>query len=173
MHKKVNAGKNFNTAENVKIHEPHMLTVGDDVSFYYGVYVEPCGKEITIGSNTHFAPYCVIYGPLSVGENCAFAAHVTLASVAHSHADPDIPMVKQPTDQRGITVEDNVWIGANAVVTPGVTIGTGSIIGAGAVVTKDVEPYSVMGGVPARLIRKRKPDSANKKTSAENSKTAD
>ncbi len=51
--------------------------------------------------------------------------------------------------------EDNVWIGANAVVVPGVRIGTGSIIGAGAVVTKDVEPYSIMGGVPAKLIRKR------------------
>ncbi|HOO26508.1 MAG TPA: DapH/DapD/GlmU-related protein [Clostridiales bacterium] len=76
--------------------------------------------------------------------------------VAHSYTDPDTPIVDQPTDQRKITIEDNVWIGANAVITPGITIGTGSIIGAGAVVTKDVEPYSVMGGVPAKLIRKRK-----------------
>ncbi len=150
------AGKNFRTAEMVKISQPHLLSVGDNVSLYYGVYVEPCDKEITIGSNTHFAPYCVLYGPLSVGENCAIAAHVVLASVAHSYADPDTPMVKQPTNQQKITLEDNVWIGANAVITPGVTIGTGSIVGAGAVVTKDVPPYSVVGGVPAKLIKMRK-----------------
>ncbi len=152
----IKKGKNFNSDDNVKIYQPHLVSVGDNVSLYYGVYIEPCDKEITIGSNTHFAPYCVMYGPLSVGDNCAIAAHVTLASVAHSHADPDTPMVEQATDRRKITIEDNVWIGANAVITPGITIGTGSIIGAGAVVTKDVEPYSVMGGVPARLIRKRK-----------------
>jgi galactoside O-acetyltransferase len=149
-------GKNFNCAETVQINQPHLVTVGDDVSFYHGTYIEPCDREISIGSNTHFAPYCVLYGPLSVGDNCAVAAHVVLACVAHSHADVNVPFVDQPTDRRQITVEDNVWIGANAVVTPGVTIGTGSIIGAGAVVTKDVEPYSVMGGVPAKLIRKRK-----------------
>ncbi|NLP48049.1 MAG: acyltransferase [Clostridiales bacterium] len=156
MLEQLRTGKNFNSDDNVKICQPHLVSMGDNVSFYYGVYIEPCDKEITIGSNTHFAPYCVIYGPLSVGDNCAIAAHVTLASVAHSHADPNRPMVEQATDQRKIIIEDDVWIGANAVVTPGITIGRGSIIGAGAVVTKDVEPYSVMGGVPARLIRKRK-----------------
>lgn len=150
------AGKNFRTADHVKIHQPHLVSVGDNVALNYGVYVEPCDQEVTIGSDTHFAPYCVLYGPLSVGNNCAVAAHVVLASVAHSYADPDTPMIQQPTNQKKITLEDNVWIGANAVITPGITIGTGSIIGAGAVVTKDVEPYSVMGGVPAKLIKKRK-----------------
>ena len=150
------AGKNLIIAENVKICEPELVSIGDNVTLYHGVYIQPSGKEITIGSNTHFAPYSVLYGPLSVGDNCAIAAHVVLASVAHSLADPDIPFNKQPVDQREIIIEDNVWIGANAVITPGITIGTGSIIGAGAVVTKDVPPYSVMGGVPARLIRKRK-----------------
>ncbi len=156
MEQNIKAGKNFNMAETVKIHQPHLVTVGDNVGLYHGVYIEPCDGEVTIGSNTHFAPYGVLYGPLSVGDNCAVAAHVVLACVAHSYADPDVPMVEQPTVKKKITIEDNVWIGANAVVTPGVTIGTGSIIGAGAVVTKDVEPYSVMGGVPARVMWKRK-----------------
>ena len=150
------AGENLKIAENVKIMQPELVSIGDNVEFYYGVYIQPCGKEVTIGSGTHFAPYGVLYGPLEVGENCAIAAHVVLASVQHTHIDVDTPFVKQPVDQRKITIEDNVWIGANAVITPGITIGTGSIIGAGAVVTKDVEPYSVMGGVPAKLIRKRK-----------------
>lgn len=150
------AGLNFKAAENVKIDEPQLVSVGDNVTLYNGTYIQPCGKEVVIGSNTHFAPYCVLYGPLSVGNNCAIAAHVVLACVAHSHLDSETPIVEQPVDQRKITIEDNVWIGANAVITPGITIGTGSIIGAGAVVTKDVEPYSIMGGVPAKLIRKRK-----------------
>ena len=150
------SGADLKIAENVKITQPELVSVGDNVEFYYGVYVQPCGKEITIGSNTHFAPYAVLYGPLSVGENCAVAAHVVLASIAHGHDEIDTPFVNQPVDQRKITIEDNVWIGANAVIMPGITIGTGSIIGAGAVVTKDVPPYSVMGGVPAKLIKKRK-----------------
>lgn len=156
MEQSIKSGKNFHVAEHVQIHQPNLITVGDDVIFYHGTYIEPCDEEIYIGSNTHFAPYCVIYGPLFVGNNCAIAAHVVLACVAHSYADPDTPIVMQPTDKRKIVIEDNVWIGANAVITPGITIGTGSIIGAGAVVTKDVEPYSVMGGTPAKLIRKRK-----------------
>ena len=138
-------GVDFKIAENVKIMEPELVSIGDNVEFYYGVYVQPCGKEITIGSNTHFAPYAVLYGPLEVGENCAIAAHVVLASVAHTHEKVDVPFVKQPVDQRKITIEDNVWIGANAVITPGITIGTGSIIGAGAV---------VVTGIPAKVFEK-------------------
>mgnify|MGYP000969855493 FL=1 len=149
-------GQNFRIAEQSQIHQPHLVSVGDNVGFYYGTYIEPCDEEIIIGSNTHFAPYCVLYGPLSVGNNCAIAAHVVLASIGHSYVDIDIPIVEQPTSQKKIIIEDDVWIGANAVITPGVTIGKGSIIGAGSVVTKNVEPYSVMGGVPAKLIKRRK-----------------
>ncbi len=61
-------------------------------------------------------------------------------------------------EKKGINpiIEDDVWIGRNAIIMPGVRIGKGSIVGAGAVVTKNVEPYSIVGGVPAKLIRKRK-----------------
>lgn len=150
------AGKNLIIDDLVQIHEPERVSVGDNVTFHYGVFVFPEGYDITIGSDTHFAPYGILYGPLSVGNKCAIAAHVVLASSAHTHDRVEVPFVDLPLDKRKITIEDNVWIGANAVITPGITIGTGSIIGAGAVVTKDVPPYSVMGGVPARLIRKRK-----------------
>lgn len=64
-------------------------------------------------------------------------------------------MVDQPVTRQEIVVEDDVWVGANAVIIGGVRIGSHSIVGAGAVVTRDVEPYSVVGGVPARLIRRR------------------
>lgn len=148
-------GENFKFAEMVKVWCPENVSIGNNVFLNYGVYLE-AGQEIEIGDNTHFAPYGVAYGPLKVGNNCAFAAHVVLASVGHSYHDASIPMVQLPAQSKKIIIKDNVWLGANAVVVGGVTIGTGSIIGAGAVVTKDVAPYSVMGGVPAKLIRKRK-----------------
>jgi acetyltransferase-like isoleucine patch superfamily enzyme len=149
------AGARAIIRELVNVENPGNLEIGDDVEFKYGVHVE-AGNSIRIGSNTHFAPFCVLYGPLEIGENCAFAAHCTFAAVGHGYARTDIPMVQQKTTAKTIIIEDDVWFGANAVVVGGVRIGRGSIIGAGAVVTKDVEPYSVMGGTPARLIRMRK-----------------
>ncbi|MCA9936785.1 MAG: hypothetical protein KC415_22775 [Anaerolineales bacterium] len=73
----------------------------------------------------------------------------------HGFADVQRPISEQGYTNAPIVIEDDVWIGFQAVILPGVTVGKGSIIGAGAVVTKDVPPYSIMGGVPARLIRQR------------------
>lgn len=148
-------GKNVSFADNVTFYQPELVSIGDDVTFYHGVCFQGAGDGIVIGSGSHFAPYGVLYGPLEIGKECCVAAHVVFASVGHQYDDPDIPFAHGGIAKK-IVVEDNVWIGANAVIIQGVRIGTGSIIGAGAVVTKDVEPYSVMGGVPARLIRKRK-----------------
>ena len=110
---------------------------------------------ISLYSISPAAPYCVLYGPLTIGSRVAVAAHVVFASIGHGHDRADQPMVDQPVTRREIVVEDDVWIGANAVIIGGVRIGSHSIVGAGAVVTRDVEPYSVVGGVPARLIRRR------------------
>lgn len=143
-----------------EINSPELISIGSKVHFYRGSYLSPCGTHIVIGSNTHFAPYCCLYGPLTIGDNCAVAAHTVFASVGHGYARTDIPMVEQKVLKKEIVLEDDVWVGANAVITQGVTIGTGSIVGAGAVVTRDVPPFSVVGGVPARIIRdRRKSDS--------------
>ena len=150
------AGEKCKVADSACILQPGLVSLGDNVVIYHGVYIQSNNEEVIIGSNTHFAPYAILYGPLEVGNNCAIAAHVVFASISNGYSQVDTPFVQQPAIKKKIIIEDNVWIGANAVIIQGVKIGTGSIIGAGAVVTKNVEPYSVMGGVPAKLIRKRK-----------------
>lgn len=137
------------------IRRPENIRLGDHVSFIHGAFVNPGATWIEIGSHTHFAPYCILYGPLTIGSRVAVAAHVVFASIGHGHDRIDQPMVDQPVTRQEIVIEDDVWIGANAVILGGVRVGAHSIVGAGAVVTRDVEPYSVVGGVPARLIRRR------------------
>jgi acetyltransferase-like isoleucine patch superfamily enzyme len=148
-------GENVQFWSGVDILHPELVSIGNHVAFHNGVFLSPCGQWITIGNNTHFAPYGVLYGPLTIGNNVAVAAHVVFASVGHGYDRIDIPMVEQKVNKKEIIVEDDVWIGANAVIIGGIRIGAHSIVGAGAVVTHDVEPYSVVGGTPARLIRKR------------------
>lgn len=149
-------GNNVHFDDNIFVYQPEQVSIGDNVTFYYGVCFQSAGDGIVIGSGSHFAPYGVLYGPLEIGRDCCVAAHVVFAAIGHQYDDPEQSFASRPGIAKKIVVEDNVWIGANAVIIQGVRIGTGSIVGAGAVVTKDVEPYSVVGGVPARLIRKRK-----------------
>jgi acetyltransferase-like isoleucine patch superfamily enzyme len=73
----------------------------------------------------------------------------------HGFGDIERPMSEQQYTSAPIIIEDDVWVGFQAIILPGVTIGRSSIVGAGAVVTRDVEPHSIVGGVPARLLRKR------------------
>ncbi|QGY41956.1 maltose O-acetyltransferase [Pseudodesulfovibrio cashew] len=81
--------------------------------------------------------------------------NVVMDTSRHNDARADIPMREQGMTYAPITIEDDVWIGANVVITSGVNIGHGSIIGAGAVVVRDIPPFSVAVGVPCRVVRKR------------------
>lgn len=90
-----------------------------------------------------------------------FGPHVTVVTGDHRIDIPDRPMIsvrddeKLPENDQDVVIENDVWGGANATILKGVTIGTGSVISAGAVVTKDVPPYSIVGGVPAKVIKMR------------------
>ena len=85
-----------------------------------------------------------------IAPRCAFTPY------QHGFADTQRPMREQPLTSNGdIVIEDDVWLGLNVCVMDGVTIGTGAIIGAGAVVTKDIPPFAIAGGVPARVLRDR------------------
>lgn len=116
-------------------------------------------SSLRIGANTYIQPGCIMNayrGDIIIGSNCMIAARCSFMPYQHNVADIERPMRQQGLISKGdIVVEDNVWLGLNVTVLDGVTIGTGAIVGAGAVVTKDVPPYAVVGGVPARLIRFR------------------
>jgi acetyltransferase-like isoleucine patch superfamily enzyme len=115
--------------------------------------------RLTVGPNTYVQSGCILKafaGNITIGANCMIADHCALTPYQHSFADIHRPMREQALTSRGdIVIEDDVWLGLNACVMDGVTIGQGAIVGAGAVVTKDVPPYAIVGGVPARVIRLR------------------
>jgi acetyltransferase-like isoleucine patch superfamily enzyme len=102
------------------------------------------GDQIDIGEFTHIRAN----GGVRIGSRVLIASHVVIASRAHPVTVPRYGVVEDAP----IVIEDDVWIGAGAIVLPGVTVGYGAIIGAGAVVTRSVEPRTVVGGVPAKQI---------------------
>lgn len=86
------------------------------------------------------------------------AQHIVASGLNHSYEDCTIPIREQGVSTRPIRIEDECWIGANVVVTAGVTVGKHSVVAAGSVVTKDVPPFSVVGGNPARILKMYNPD---------------
>jgi acetyltransferase-like isoleucine patch superfamily enzyme len=116
------------------------------------------GCQMEIGKNTYIGSYVCIaaYEKLKIGKNCQIASHSSLYGYNNNFADPNTIIRKQGHTAKGIVIEDDCWLGGGVRVVDGVTIGKGSVIGAGAVVTKDIPPYSIAAGVPARVIKKRK-----------------
>ena len=111
---------------------------------------------IKIGRDSLIGEYCVIRGQggVTIGDRVYTSPFTQLLSVNHVFDDPTRPFVDQGITAQGIVIEDDVWLGAGAVITDGVRVGHHSVVAAGAVVTKDVAPYSIMAGVPARFIKK-------------------
>lgn len=127
--------------------------VGENVSIQPGAYIFNV-QSLTVGNNVSIHPMCYIeaYGGIEIGNDVSIAHCVTIMSVNHGYKDLTIPIKDQPLDPRPVCVKDNVWIGSHVVVLGGVTVGEGAVIAAGAIVTKDVPPYSVVAGVPAKVI---------------------
>lgn len=137
----------------------YMATMNCGNSFYAHTGVAMLyPKNIVIGENVTINRYSIITAKdkVDIGNNVLIGSNVIINSGNHNYINLDIPINQQGHTIAPITIEDDVWIGSNVCILAGVTIGQGSVIGAGAVVTKNVEPYSVMGGVPARLIKSRK-----------------
>ncbi len=108
---------------------------------------------VHIGHHTRIGIGNVIIGPVTIGNNVILAQNIVMSGLNHTYTDITQPIDWQPTTTAIITVEDDCWIAANAVITAGVTIGKHSVVAGGAVVTKSVPPFSVVAGNPAKLIK--------------------
>ena len=110
---------------------------------------------IRIGRQSLIGEYTVIRGQggVTIGDRVYTSPLVQILAVDHVYADPRRPFVEQGITAEGIVIEDDVWLGAAAVVTDGVRVGRGAVVAAGAVVTKDVPAHTVVAGVPARVVK--------------------
>ena len=158
------------------------VTLGDGAYLDSGVYLHACPGGIAVGCNSLVMHGSVLHvynfrdlpragiwigddcligefnvirgqGGVRIGNRVYTSPMVQLVAVNHVFDDPSRPFIDQGITAEGITVEDDVWIGSGAVITDGVTVGKGAVVAAGSVVTRDVPPHTVVGGVPARVLR--------------------
>lgn len=167
---------------NVRLRFASRIRLGHGSYLDEGVYLHACPAGVEIGANTlvmhgavlhvynfrdlpnagiHIGKDCLIgeysvirgQGGVTIGDRVYTSPMTQLIAVNHVVDDPTRSFIEQGITAQGIVVEDDVWLGANAVVTDGVRIGCGAVVAAGAVVTKDVPPHTIVGGVPARVLR--------------------
>ena len=110
--------------------------------------------DVIIGDHTRIGLHNTIIGPGDIGSHVNLAQGITVSALNHNFSDASKRIDEQGVSTTPVTIEDDVWIGANAVILPGVTIGEHCVVAAGAVVTKDVPPHSLVAGVPAKVIKK-------------------
>ncbi|OGR97386.1 MAG: hypothetical protein A2V88_07125 [Elusimicrobia bacterium RBG_16_66_12] len=133
-----------------------MKGLGNDVFMMTGVIISsPSGVEI--GSDTTIMQYVSMSGEggLKIGNYVIIASHCRVLTSNHGYEDFNSPICRQKLITGPVVIEDDVWLGSHVVVLPGVTIGRGAIVAANSLVTKDVKPFSVVCGVPARFAKFR------------------
>lgn len=157
--RKVKLSGQIKFGENISIRDYSNLrgkniTIDDDVFIHENVLIR--GKEyISIGKGSTINRNTCILDKVKIGRYCSIAPNVVIVGSNHNFDDSTKKIKEQGTELKGIVIEDDVWIAANSTILDGVTLGKGSIVAAGAVVNKDVPPYSVVGGVPAKIIKSR------------------
>lgn len=147
-------GRGVEVSWGVTVRGPGAIEIGNHVRIREGVILQS-SDEILIEDHVDINPFTTIYGRARIGSYTMIAPHVMLAGGNHKFDDPTILIKHQGSTALGIVVEEDVWIGANAVILDGVRIGKGAVVGAGAVVTKDVPSNVIVVGNPARIIHHR------------------
>ena len=110
--------------------------------------------DVVIGDHTRIGLHNTIIGPVTIGNHVNLAQGITVTALNHNFDDTTKRIDEQGIATKPVVISDDVWIGANAVILPGVTIGRHAVVAAGAVVTKDVPDNTIVGGVPATIIKK-------------------
>ena len=109
--------------------------------------------DVIIGNYTRIGLHNTIIGPVTIGSHVNLAQGITITALNHNFDDSEKRIDQQGISTKEVVLEDDIWVGANAVILPGVTIGKHAVVAAGAIVTKDVPPHSLVAGVPAKVIR--------------------
>jgi maltose O-acetyltransferase len=130
------AGQRVAVGTHVIIHYPHRLTIGSNVGIASFSQLNAAGG-IAIGSNVLLGPQVVVW------------------SQNHLYEDASVPICEQGYQQLRVEIEDDVWVGAGAIILPGIRLGRGTVVAAGSVVIRSTEPYTVVAGVPARVVKRR------------------
>jgi len=111
--------------------------------------------DVVIGEHTRIGLHCTVIGPVTIGSHVNLAQGIVTTALNHNFEDTSLRIDEQGVSTKPVVIGDDVWIGANAVILPGVTIGNHVVVAAGAVVTKDVPDNCIVAGVPAKILKKQ------------------
>lgn len=133
-------------------HQGRRVTIRDGVKIMYP-------KRVSIDDNSGVNDGCFLEGTggITIGRYVRLAPRVEIMTSNHVFTDPDVPIKLQGLDVKGVRIEDDVWVGIGVLITAGVTIGRGAVVAGHAVVTRDVPPYAVVAGIPAKVVAWRRP----------------
>jgi acetyltransferase-like isoleucine patch superfamily enzyme len=170
----IRSGVNIKQAKNIVLHDniyidnycllqacKDGIEIGDNTRIMYGTilnvnnYRETHGSRIKIGKNCVIGAYSIIIGTAGtyIADNVIIAPRVSIFTNNHIYNDPAIPIKEQGITAKSVYIHDGVWIGTGVSILSGVTINKGSVVAAGALVIDDVPPYSLVAGVPAKVIK--------------------
>lgn len=130
------------------------FSLGDDSTIEDFATINNGVGDVYIGDRTRIGLGCTVIGPVRIGNDVRLAQNIVMSGLNHNYEDITVPISDQGVSTSPIDVADEVWIGANVFIAAGVTIGKHSIVAGGSVVTKDVPAYSIVGGNPAKIIKK-------------------
>jgi len=162
---KIRVGRSLTIGDGVEINalSKEGITIGDNVSILSHTIIEctgvirALGEGLVIGNHVGIAQNCFIQvrGKVTIGDSVIFGPNVSIFSETHIFDDPELPVSVQGETRKGVTIESGAWLGTRSTILDGVTIGKNSIVAAGSIVTRDVPPYAVVGGVPAKILKQR------------------
>ena len=143
-------------SHHVNLRASNSIIFGKNTTVCSYTTIEGAGGNIEIGDNVVIGEFSTIQGQggVYIDKNVLLASHVHLISNMHSYSDVTLPIKEQTNTSEQIKIEENAWIGINVTILSGVTVGKNSVIGSGAIVNKDIPPFSVAVGQPARIIKK-------------------
>lgn len=135
------------------------ITLGNNVTLYDNACINASHGDITVGDKSDIGQYSYLDGGggLSIGKGCAIGIGVRILTESNQYRfNPQMPIIDQPIMREKVDIGDDVWIGTNAVIFPGVKIGSHAIVGSGAVVREDVPEWKIAVGLPAKVIKDRR-----------------